>query len=818
LLTPIARLVLASGALATAVACQLPPGSPYQRAFALEGGSPRALTSGKEITIHLTLVNTGRQAWDPARVHLSYHWLWLIPRELVNLSRTTPYHDGIRTQLGAMVAPGRELPVAGRLLAPSTPGIYWLQWDMVEEGVTWFAEVTPRQPRHLVIILPTLAGVFAALPLFVAIAGIVLLRRRVRGAPLSPIAAGFAGAADVVWCATSLFAKQLILFEEALLEPTATAYWLALVASVLPPLLLMAVLPRRARGVALFAVGAFSTLLLVGDVMYYRFFGDVVSAPTLLAANQVGRLWTSVYTLLSADLVWLVVDLPAALWLVVALARARLTGSTVRRRVVLVGASAAALALAGVAVSAPRTLRSTALDQMFRDRFVVEQLGPFGFHAFDAWTYAHATWLRSQITDAQVDEAVSWFADRAALRAGRGSPFFGLASGKSLIVVQVESLQEFVVDYRVDGQEVMPHLRRWKDGSLRFTTVIDQTSEGRTSDAELAAFASLLPTDHGAAAFAYAGNHYVGLPRVLSEHGYATLSAVPFESGFWNRRVTHRAYGFQQSLFQPDFVMTDRIGWGLNDRDFLQQMVPRIRWLPRPFCVWLITLSLHHPFEDFPDRHKTLKLGALDRTPFGNYLHTMRFFDQALEDFKSALDRDGVLDDSVLAIFGDHDAGFPHDDADANLMGIPPTEVEWALSDRVPLFVRLPRDTWPVAKPAGVERMPAGQTDFAPTLLGLLGIDAAALPYVGRNLLAAPNDAPVLRPYGDWLDRAHVFITHGRADREPSCYDVWTHAPLADARCRAADATARKTRDISRLVVTEDLQEQIRSRISQLVH
>jgi phosphoglycerol transferase MdoB-like AlkP superfamily enzyme len=104
--------------------------------------------------------------------------------------------------------------------------------------------------------------------------------------------------------------------------------------------------------------------------------------------------------------------------------------------------------------------------------------------------------------------------------------------------------------------------------------------------------------------------------------------------------------------------MTEQIGWGLNDRDFLQQMVPRLERLPRPFGAWLITLSLHHPFEAFPDRHKVLKLGGLEGTPFGNYLHTMHFFDQALEDFKTALARDRLLDDSVVVVFGDHDAGF----------------------------------------------------------------------------------------------------------------------------------------------------------------
>ena len=192
-----------------------------------------------------------------------------------------------------------------------------------------------------------------------------------------------------------------------------------------------------------------------------------------------------------------------------------------------------------------------------------------------------------------------------------------------------------MVDYRVGGQDVMPHLRRWSDQAWRFTNVTDQTNEGRTSDGEFAALTSLPPHRPRCGGVSLSGESLrrPACRRLLTEHGYATLSAVAFEGGFWNRRVMHPSYGFERSLFEPDFKMTEQIGWGLNDRDFLQQMVPHLEQLQRPFGAWLITLGLHHPFDGFPDRHKTLKLGALEGTPFGNYLHTMRFFDQALEDF-----------------------------------------------------------------------------------------------------------------------------------------------------------------------------------------
>ena len=359
------------------------------------------------------------------------------------------------------------------------------------------------------------------------------------------------------------------------------------------------------------------------------------------------------------------------------------------RRLLVVTATLALLAAGGIALSARQVLASASLDQMFRDRAVAEQLGPFGFHVYDVWNYARSRWLKAPLTASQFDGAAAWLAARAPLREGTG-PRFGAARGRNLIVVQVESLQDFAVDFQVAGQEVMPHLRAWTRDSLRFTNVTDQTSQGRTSDAEFTTLTSLLPLDHGAAAFRFPANHYVGLPAVLVERGYATTSAVAFESGFWNRAVMHPSYGFQKTYFEPDFQLTEQIGWGLNDRDFLQQMVPRLEQSRRPFAAWLITLSLHHPFEDFPARHKVLKLGSLEGTSFGNYLHTMRFFDTALEEFKASLARDGLLEDSVIVVFGDHDAGFVRDAVLSRQLGIGADEIAWSFNDRVPLFVRVP--------------------------------------------------------------------------------------------------------------------------------
>lgn len=755
----------------------------------------------------VVLTNTGTTTWNPARVHLAYHWLWLVPREIVRRSRVLPYQEGIRTVLPAAVPPGAQVGVEGRLLAPSTPGLYWLQWDMVEEGVTWFVQDAPRQPRRLVIVRPTAAMACAPLPLLVALLALVALFGR--RAPPGVVASH----ADLFWCAAVLLAKPFILYRDALLEPTAVAYWLTAAVALLVPAIALALLPRRPRVWLLTAIGLFASVLLVADVLYYRFFGDVLSAPAMLAARQTGRVSETIRSLLSPGLWWLVVDLPFALAIAFRLDRARTPPIARRTRSLVAAGAVLAVALGGAATQAPRLLAHDRLDQMFRNRAVVEQLGAFGFHAYDAWSYARATVLRPRPTAADLDAAVGWFAQRRPLRAGTG-PLFGIARGRNLIVVQVESLQEFAVDHVVDGQEVMPHLRRWSAGALRFPAVTDETSEGRTSDAEFTTMVSLLPIEHGAVAFRDAGNHYVGLPRVLAERGYHTVSAVPFEPGFWNRDVMHPAYGFQRSLFEPDFTMTEQIGWGLNDRDFLQQMLPRLDALPRPFCAWLITLSLHHPFADFPAAHKVLRLGALEGTEFGNYLHTMRFFDEALAAFVDGLRARGLLDSSVVVVFGDHDAGFPRSRELAADIGIGADAVSWELADRIPMFVRIPPEGG-LDPPHGIRPIPAGQTDLAPTLLALLGIDPVDLPFMGRNLLGSPGDPPVLRPYGDWIDSRHAYFSGAAAGAGATCYDRAAGRFVEARACAGENEEARRAHDVSRLVIAEDLQARARVRLRQ---
>ncbi len=409
------------------------------------------------------------------------------------------------------------------------------------------------------------------------------------------------------------------------------------------------------------------------------------------------------------------------------------------------------------------------MGQIFHTTHLARQIGVLNLHTVDFGGFVIRGLARPGLDENDYAEVLSFFAERRELRAGSG-PLFGAARGRNLVMIQVESLQAFVVGYRVGGREVTPFLNSLAGENLLFTNVTDQTEEGRSSDSELATQVSLLPPDRGAAAFLHAANHYTALASILAEHGYETLSAVPFDGAFWNRRITHRAYGYDRSLFADAFTPGEKIGWGLNDRDFLAQAVDRLAELTEPWCAYLLTLSLHHPFEGFPDHLKELDVGKWEGTPFGNYLHTMHHFDQALRGFMAGLEERGLEERTVVVLWGDHDAGFEWRPEIAAALGTSHDAAGWYLSQQVPLLIRAPE----LAAPAEALDQPAGHADVAPTLLALLGVDPGPHAFTGRNLLGTPGTGPVVGEYRCWRDSTHLYLRRGPLLADGECIELET--------------------------------------------
>jgi phosphoglycerol transferase MdoB-like AlkP superfamily enzyme len=776
-------------------------GSSQNRAFELvHDNTPRFLFVGWDKRVSLDLENRGSLTWSRAeRFAVSYAWLTRAG-ERVEGAR------GDRAHLPHPVSPGQGVAVVARLKPPGKAGIYVLRWDVVQERVQWFSSAIDHPKfERTVVVLPRLEYWLGFL-LPTALAGVALfLVRRVRKKSPSTVAYGLATFSVVIWSAVSIVAKPQFLYVAMGFKMGRGSLWmnLAVAAAVL---LFVGLLAFRWRPPVAWLLAAAATVMVWANILHFRFFRDVITVTSLMAAGQAAQLGEVVGFLTRRTDLMLFVDLLVALPLVGFILRmappSRRPSRTWRLMVILLLIAVVAVGMGKMWQLSDWTTRGR--GPRVRTIRTVKRYGLYGFQAQDAMTQIRQRWFKPSLSEQEFSEIAQWFADRSPQRAGEGA-LFGAATGMNFLAIQVESAQQFIVGLEIDGQEITPNLNRWQQRAISFSRLQDQTGHGRSSAGEFVSWTSIVPVA-SSVAHQYPSNNYSTLAHELEREGYHTLSAVPFNRSFWNRHQTYPAYGFATGLFTRDFDRGQKIGWGLGDVDFFRQMAPRLLDLPRPFCAWMTTLSLHYPYEDFPVELRMLDLGTIEDTPFGNYLHGMHYFDQAFGELMGTLEAEGLLDSTVVALWGDHDSGLIRRGSSPAALEISSNWPEFHIRDRVPFMIWLP-DSEQVAKSIDAT---AGQVDIAPTLMALFGLDPASFAFTGRNLLnGVVSTAPVVKPNGNWVSDSQMFLDTGDVLAQGACWDLRRVRQIPPSRCRDGYLEAQLQLEISEALLVYDLQERL---------
>ncbi|MFZ5828117.1 MAG: LTA synthase family protein [Bacillota bacterium] len=539
-----------------------------------------------------------------------------------------------------------------------------------------------------------------------------------------------------------------------------------------------------------------TTLISYADILYYRQFGDLVSIASLRYSGQLGDVASSVVHLLRASDLWLWADLPllAALLFLPAAHRTRWFAPA-RARIVRLTALAGLLVVALVAKADP-----ILAEKYYGHTMVGSRMGLLNYHAFDAGAYAGRLTARLGAQTEAVQQVQAWFEAKRQSEPPAASPLAGVAKGKNVIVLQVESFQTFPVGMKIGEQEVTPNLNRLMTESVSFPNFYHQTGQGVTADADLLANCSLHPTRTGAVYYDYAHNRFRCMPTVLREEGYAAVAMQGMPADFWNLSAVYPQVGFERYYSIRDYVYDEKIGIGLSDESFLRQSVEKLKGLPEPYYAFVVTLTSHGPF-DFDNLPRTLDLGDLEGTKAGWYLHNVHYTDRAIGLFLDRLKAEGILDESVLVVYGDHQGVWRYDQAMDRLLMIPgEDEVAWVQAEkRVPLMIRLPG-----GEVTGVRTQAAGQVDLAPTIAGLLGIATDDTYFTGRDLFATGSGiVPFYR--GSAADDTHLYLSADDGPSGAACYLLETRQPVELEACEELKNRAERQLAISRLIVERDL-------------
>jgi lipoteichoic acid synthase len=364
------------------------------------------------------------------------------------------------------------------------------------------------------------------------------------------------------------------------------------------------------------------------------------------------------------------------------------------------------------------------------------------------------------------------------------------ATPLNVLILQVESLQSPAIGFRVEGQEVTPNLNRLAGSWLYFDRFYSQVGVGHTSDAEWLALCSQYPVDGDVAFFRYSQRELPCLPGLAKRAGARTLAFHGAEASVWNRQRMYHALAFDRFWSAEDFRGAPKLGLGVSDEWLLPHLVDALAQ-EQPFLAHVVTLTSHAPFEGLPE---VLPLGPLAGTPLGKYLNAIHLADAAIGQMLQALEAKGLLDRTVIAIYGDHEGMSRFDPAVRALTG-------WSMDDRarwsefdarVPLLLHVPN-----AAPR-VEHSVAGQIDLAPTLARAAHYPADGSIFLGRDLLGSPA-APIVFPTGAVFSDTLLF------DPElPHHHRCWAMGPLAERRepaCTPLAAAAARELGLGRELV-----------------
>jgi lipoteichoic acid synthase len=556
-------------------------------------------------------------------------------------------------------------------------------------------------------------------------------------------------------------------------------------------------------GLALFFKGkkAFKWMIIIdfllsfylyANIVYYRFYTDFITLPTLTQTSNVGDLGQSILALISPnDILYFVDTIILFLLVVTKVIKPTTVKVKMRSRVIIL---TAAVALFAVNLGLSEMDRPQLLKRTFDRNYIVKYLGMYNFAIYDAIQSTGASAQRAMADTDDITEVTNY---TNAMYAEPNPKYFGAAEGKNVIYIHLESIQNFIIDYKLNGEEVTPFLNSLsKDqNTFYFDNFFHQTGQGKTADAEFMLENSLFGLPQGAAFSTKGRNTYQAQPAILGQHGYTSAVFHGNTRSFWNRDEIYKSFGFDKFFDLTHYTAEENevVNYGLLDKPFFKQSMPMLESLSQPFYAKFITVTNHFPFP-LAQELATIKPHTTGDTSVDNYFQTVRYADEALKEFFDYLKESGLYDNTMIVMYGDHyGISESHKKAMSTVLGTEVGDFENAQLQRVPLFIHIP------GVEGGNMHQYGGQIDLLPTVLHLLGVDTKGYVQLGSDLFSKDHQTIVPFRNGD-------FVTDKVTALNGKYYDTATGEQLeANEEIKQNEKIVQMKLKMSDKIVNQDL-------------
>lgn len=563
----------------------------------------------------------------------------------------------------------------------------------------------------------------------------------------------------------------------------------------------------KAKNRYLLTVKIILSIVLYGNVLFYRFYSDFITIPVLFQTNNFGDLGNSVTTLINWTDIWyffdLIVLMIAMKYVPQAVQQVNMAKSMRRTYFAL------AFAVLFLNWGLGEAERPQLLTRSFDREVLVKNLGTYNYHLYDLYVQSKSNAQRALADGSEVTDVSNY----AKARQSINEDLFGLAKGRNVIIISVESTQNFVIHNKVNGQEITPFLNRLTEDpdTLYFDNFYHQTGLGKTSDAEFIVENSLYGTNRGAVFFTNASNKFQSMASHFNEAGYSTNVFHANTKSFWNRDMMYESLGIKTFYDVESYDVNDdnSVNWGLKDIPFFEQSADLMKNVKQPFYARMLTLSNHFPFISDEEDQLIEAYDSGDKT-VDQYFQTVRYTDEALKVFFDKLKQNGLYDNSVIVMYGDHyGISENHNKAMAKYLEKDDiTPFDSATLQEVPFFIHIPHSNVKekVAASTGPQTTSevSGELDIRPTVLHLLGMETKNDIQIGTDLLSKDHDSFIVFRDGRFVTDELVYAGE-KCYKRATGEELETTSDTTENACTALKDDAQQKLSMSDKIINGDL-------------
>lgn len=490
------------------------------------------------------------------------------------------------------------------------------------------------------------------------------------------------------------------------------------------------------------------SLWLFSNILYYREFSDFLSTSIIKTSGSTSdNLGKSIAGITKGTDFLVFLDVV----IIVLLIAFKVFKIDVRRLKLKVSLLIEGLAvvLIGTNLTMAQKDRSGLLTRTFDNNYIVKYLGLNAFAVYDGVKTAQNNAIMAKANHSDLKTVQSYIKKNYI---APNPEYYGVAKNKNVLVIHLESFQQFLIDYKWHGKEVTPNLNKLyhANDTISFDNFFNQVGQGKTSDAEMMLENSIFGLQSGSAMSSYGtSNTFESAPAILGQKaGYTSAVMHGGAGSFWNRDNAYRSFGYD--YFMPLSYYQNKkgyyLGYGIKDKLFFDQSIKYMEHLPQPFYLKMITVTNHYPYDLDKKNQSIDKTDTGDKTVDG-YVQTAHYLDQAIGELMSYLKKSGLEKNTLIMLYGDHyGISGNHHKASAQLLDKDSfNNFDNLQFQRVPLMFHMP------GLKGGINHTYGGEIDVRPTLFNLLGINDQNMIQFGHSLLAKNAPQIVAQRNGDFI-------------------------------------------------------------------